>query len=53
LERKLEQIEKRVAKTEKKVRDLSIGLWGIPIGFLIGTFWDDIVNVFKVFVTGS
>ncbi len=36
-------IEKRIEKAEKKIKDMQFWFWGIPIGALVGFYWNDIM----------
>lgn len=45
--KKLEAIENRIEKVEKRIHEITNWFWPIIIGGLLGWFWDDIIRFFS------
>ena len=52
IKQSIEIVEAQTKKVQKSVRDISHWLWLLPIGFIIGLYWDNIVSVFKSLFPG-
>ncbi len=54
IEKSIDGIEVQTKKVEKSVKDMYGWLWALWIGWMLGLFWDDIVNIFKsLFLVGQ